>query len=144
MPLIKTTKNWTPQEWLNYNSVPVLPICLFNIDRGQVNIGREQKYEIVFWFIDKSGAEGEFEPQVISDQHQIMNDMVSRLRMGSNPYTIDNQISWTALSDKHEDYYAGVTMTLNLSIVSDFGACDVPIILNGYGIFDDSFDLSFN
>lgn len=128
MPTIATVKNWSPKEWLNYDGVPVVPVALYTIDKGQLNIGREQQYQISFWFLDKSGAEGEFETQVISDQHQIANDVVSKLRVGSNPYTIDEQINWEALSDKHEDYYAGVTLTINFNIVSNFGACDVPTI----------------
>ena len=143
-PMLNTVKFATPSEWVNRDEQPVFPISCFTIDRGQFNTGREQTYEIQIWFIDKSGVEGEFIEDVISDMHQVSNDFVSYLRKGSNPYTIDDQVSWTAISDKFDDYLSGITLTLNLSSMSEYGACDFPIQPIISGVFDNSFDNTFN
>jgi hypothetical protein len=92
-----------------------------------LNAGREQTYLIEMWFLDKSGVEGEFETDVVSDMHSVAADIISTLRKGSNPYTIDTSISWDAVSEKFEDYLSGVYLTFNLSIVSKFDACSMPV-----------------
>ena len=80
------------------------------------------------WILDKSGMEAEFETEVTSDMHSILADIVSKMRSQSQSYLIDDSIQWTGISDKYEDYLAGVTCTFNLSAVSAFDACDMPTV----------------
>lgn len=123
--MIKTVKSDTPQEWIKKDEY-VFPMALYSIGNGSLNLGREQVYTIDLWFLDKSGQEGEFEEEVISDQLSICADIVSKLRLGSNPYTIDTDVTWQSVRDKFEDYMAGVQIQINLSTKSDFDACDFP------------------
>jgi len=124
--MINTVRFATPVEWLNWDDQPVYPLASFAINSGGYNIGREQVFNIQMWFLDKSGVESEFETEVTSDMHSIAADIVSKLRNGYNPYTIDSQISWTAITEKFEDYLSGVQLTFNISLVSDFDACSIP------------------
>jgi hypothetical protein len=98
------------------------------INSGSLNIGREQVYNLSFWFIDKAGMENEFEKDVTSDMIQVAADIVSTLRKGSNPYTVDNAIGYSVISDKFEDYLAGVNLTFNINTISDYDACNMPFI----------------
>lgn len=126
--MIKTVKFASPLEWLNWDNQPVFPLACYTINSGQLNAGREQVYVINFWFLDKSGKEGEFETEVTSDQHSICADIISKLRSNSQDYVIDTNIQWTAVSEKFEDFLTGVTCNINLSAVSDFDACNMPTI----------------
>jgi hypothetical protein len=78
------------------------------------------------WFLDKSGVEGEFEQEVISDQHSIANDIILALRRDMT-ISIDDNITWTAISEKFEDYLSGVTLTFNFQTNGEFSNCDFPI-----------------
>ena len=124
--MINTVKFASPIEWINWDNQPVFPAALFSINNGSFNLGREQVYTITFWFLDKSGVEGEFETEVTSDQHSIAADIVSSLRMQSNPWTIIDSIGWDAVSEQFEEYLSGVTLTLNINIISDYDACSIP------------------
>lgn len=124
-PMISQAKYVTPTEWLNRDENPTFPFACFNIATGNFNLGRELIYTIQFWFLDKSGQEAEFETEVISDQHSIANDIVSKLRKDTT-LTIDDSITWNAISEKFEDYISGVELTINISIVSEFDYCDFP------------------
>jgi len=123
--MIKDVRFATPVEWLAWESEPILPVALFYIDQGNMNIGRELTFNVQFWFLDKSGVEGEFETEVTSDQHQIAGDIINLMRQ-KIAYSIDDQIVWTALSEKFEDYLSGVTMTFTISTNGEWSACDVP------------------
>lgn len=125
--IIKTARNATPQEWLAYDEMPTMPVALFNVNNGQINAGRDLVYSIQFWFLDKSGREAEFEQQVISDQHQIANDIVMALRQ-DRTITIDSNVRWDAISEKFEDYLSGVTITFNIYTTGQFNNCDFPTI----------------
>ena len=126
-PLIKTVKFAPPTNWLNWDDQPVFPVACFAINSGQLNAGREQVFSIQMWFLDKSGLDGEFETEVTSDQHSIAADVISNLRKLSNPYQIDNSISWDAISEKYEDYLTGVGLTFNLFSTSKFDSCDISL-----------------
>lgn len=125
-PIIKSVRFSTPTEWIGYVSMPTFPVALFNINNGQINAGRDLVYTIQFWFLDKSGVEGEFEQEVISDQHQIANDIIMALRQ-DRTLSIDTNIRWDAISEKFEDYLSGVTLTFNISVTGQFNNCDFPI-----------------
>ena len=125
--MINTVKFASPTNWINWDNQPVFPCALFNINNGIFNNGREQVYTITFWFLDKSGVEGEFETEVTSDQHSIAADIVSTLRKQSNAWTIGDSINWDAVSEQFEEYLSGVTLSLNINIVSDYDACNMPV-----------------
>lgn len=125
--MINTVRFANPIEWINWDNQPVFPCALFAINNGVFNIGREQVYSVTFWFLDKSGVEGEFETEVTSDQHSIAADIISTLRKQSNAWTIGDSIGWDAVSEQFEEYLAGVTLTLNINIVSDYDACNMPV-----------------
>jgi len=124
--MIKTAKYATPKEWLLRDEQPVYPIACFSINSGSLNIGREQIYNVQFFFLDKSGAEMEFEQEVISDQLQIANDVIETIRGTKREYTIEDVIPFNTISDKYEDYLAGVEFTTNITVTSDFDGCDTP------------------
>jgi hypothetical protein len=125
-PMIKETRFASPVEWLGWNSQPLLPVASYVMDTGNFNVGRELIYQIQFWFIDKSGVEGEFQTEVVGNMHSVANDIVMALRQ-DRTISIDTSISWTAISEKFEDYLSGVTVTFNLTTVSEFNNCDFPI-----------------
>lgn len=126
--MINEVKFASPLQWINDNSVPVFPCALFTINDGQYNIGREVVYKINLWFLDKSGMEAEFEREITSDMLQVAMDIINKLRLQSNQYGISTNISWTALTEKFEDYLTGVTLSFDLSVVNSFTSCDVPVI----------------
>jgi hypothetical protein len=126
--MIKTAKNVTPKEWLLRDDQPVYPIATFSVNSGSINKGREQIYNVQFFFLDKSGKEAEFETDVISDQMQTASDIISLMRGGRNTYTIDDNISFNAISDKYEDYLAGIELTINISTQNEFTGCNVPLL----------------
>jgi hypothetical protein len=125
-PIIKTAKNVTPKEWLNKDEQPVYPICCYSLNSGQLNIGRQHIFSVQFFFLDKSGAGMEFEQEVISDQLQIANDVIETIRGTKREYTIEDVIPFNTISDKYEDYLAGVEFTTNITVTSDFDGCDTP------------------
>jgi len=124
--LIKTVKNATVVEWLNRDSQPVFPVCCFSVNNGTFNPGREQTYSIQFFFLDKSGAEAEFEPDVISDQISTAYDVIEKLRNDGNDWYIDDAVNFNLISDKYEDYLAGCELTINFTTQSDFDGCNFP------------------
>lgn len=125
--MIKSVKNATPREWIFVNEQPTYPIACFAINSGSLNVGREQVYNVSFWFLDKAGAEAEFETDVASDQLQVCSDIISKLRNDANPWTIDTNIGYNMILDKFEDYLSGVEVTFDITTWSDFDACDMPI-----------------
>jgi len=125
-PMINAVRFATPTEWLGWDEQPILPVTLFSINTGNLNAGREVTFQIQFWFLDKSGVEGEFETDVISDQHQIAGDIILSLRQ-NRLLVIDTNISWNAVSEKFEDYLSGVTLTFSISTIGEFSACDFPV-----------------
>lgn len=124
-PMISQVKYVTPVEWMNREEVAKYPFACYNIATGNFNLGNELIYTCQFWFLDKSGQEAEFETDVISDQHSIANDIVSKLRK-DNTIVIDDSITWNAISEKFEDYISGVELTINISSISKFDYCDFP------------------
>lgn len=126
--IIKTVKNVPPREWLLKDSQVVYPLCCFSVNTGSFNKGREQVYSVQFFFLDKSGDDNEFEQEVISDQVGIAYDIIELMRKENNPYFIDENIVFNTLSDKYEDYLAGVELTVNINTQSAFDGCDAPVV----------------
>jgi hypothetical protein len=124
-PMIKEAKFTSPSEWLFRDSQPVFPCANFVINSGQLNQGREMTFTTRFWFLDKSGVEGEFETEVISDQHQIANDIIAQLRKDFT-IGIDTNITWNAISEKFEDYLSGVEFTITISTTDEYQLCNLP------------------
>jgi len=125
-PMINDVRFATPAEWLNWNNQPTFPVATYFISSGQLNKGRENVYSVQFWFLDKSGVEGEFETDVVSDQHQIANDIIMAYRQNKD-LVIDDNITWNAISEKFEEYLSGVELTINISTTGKFNNCDFPI-----------------
>jgi hypothetical protein len=125
--MIETAKHTTPKEWLLRDEQPIYPIACFSVNSGTMNIGREQVFSVQFFFLDKSGKEAEFENDVISDQIQTGSDILSLMRTGRNSYSIDDNVSFNAISDKYEDYLAGIEYTINISTQNEFTGCNVPL-----------------
>ena len=126
--MIKTTLFSTPVEWLNRGGVPQCPVASYAINSGSLNVGKEQVYRVDLWLLDKSGVDGEFETEVISDMHGVAYDILSILRKANNAWGISPQVGWIGISEKFEDYLSGVKLTFDLTIVRNYGACDVPNI----------------
>ena len=125
--MIETVKYATPREWLLRDEQPVYPIACFSINSGSINIGREQVFTVQFFFLDKSGKEAEFENDVISDQIQIASDILNLIRTSRKNYSIDDNVSFNAISDKYEDFLAGIEYTINISTQNEFTGCNVPL-----------------
>ena len=125
--MIKTVKHTTPKEWLQRESQIIYPCATFSINNGSLNVGAEQVYSVQFFFLDKSGKEAEFESDVLSDQMQIASDILSLMRTGRKDYSIDDNVSFNAISDKYEDYLAGIEYTINISTQNEFTGCNVPL-----------------
>lgn len=125
-PIIKTAKNVTPKEWLNRDEKPVYPICCYSLSGGSLNKGRQHVFNVQFFFLDKSGAEMEFEQEVISDQLQIANDVIETIRGTKRGYTIEDEVPFNTISDKYEEYLAGIEFTTNITVTSSFDGCDTP------------------
>ena len=124
--MIKSVKFATPTEWLNWEGVPDLPIALYAINTGSFNSGYQKVYTIEMWILDKSGVEGEYETEVVSDTHGILADIVNSLNLGTRKYSIDIPITWNAISDKYEDYLSGVSTTITMYTNGQFTYCDFP------------------
>lgn len=124
--IIKTVKNDPPKEWLQKDDQPVFPICCFTINSGTLNKGLEQVYNVQLFFLDKSGAEAEFESDVVSDQLQILIDVIELMRGTKRSYTIDDSIAYNTIRDKYEDYLAGVEATFNITTQGSFDGCVFP------------------
>lgn len=81
------------------------------------------------WFLDKSGKEGEFETDVVSDQVEIANDIISLLRQSQKrSWLMDDNISFQVISDSFEDYLAGVQLDVTLKTIDNYDACSVPVL----------------
>lgn len=126
--MIKAVKYETPVEWINRGGVPYFPLVNYSIGSGSYNLGRELTYRIELWILDKSGSDGEYETEVISDCHLIAGDIISVLRKQPKDYLISNSVTWISLSEKFEDYLSGVKLTFDLSATNVLGPCDMPTI----------------
>lgn len=124
--MIKTAKHTSVAEWLKRDSDPPLPVCCFDLVSGSLANGRQQVYTVQFFFLDKAGQEAEFETDVISDQWQIAEDIIQMLKSTRRDYYIDDLITINKISDKYEDYLAGVSMNINFNTQREFDACATP------------------
>jgi len=124
--MIKEVKQNTPQEWLGYNNQPVLPVACFYSANGSIDLGRDLIYNFKIWLLDKSGVEGEFEMEVISDMHQIACDIINALRQNKD-LSVDDKIRFDGISEKFEDYLTGVEINFNIAVTGQFNLCDFPI-----------------
>jgi hypothetical protein len=125
--MIKSIKEATPAEWLESKSQPIFPIAIYTINSGSFNVGRVQVYSLRLWFLDKSGMEREFESDVTSDQVQICADIISKLRNEANNFEISENINFNIISDKFENYLAGVEVSFDMTTYSEFDACNTPL-----------------
>ena len=125
--MIHSVKYATPVEWINYQNDPVLPIALFSIDGGMYERSYQNTFNVNIWLLDKSGAEGEYETEVISDMQNIGRDIVNALTLSSKPYSISLPIQWNAISERFEDFLSGVNFTATIQTTGSNTYCDFPI-----------------
>lgn len=125
-PLIKTVKFAAPAEWINYGGNTELPIALFAIYSGTFDRGYQNTYAVKFWFLDRSGPDGEFENEVISDMIAISRDTVNALGVSSRDYSLQLPIQFSTLSEKFEDYLSGATFTAIIQTTGKSTFCDYP------------------
>lgn len=123
--LIKTVKSLPIGDWWKKASEPVYPVAVFNIDGGSINSGHEITYSVQFFFLDKAGADREFEDEVINDQLQIAQDTIRSMRGLKRLFTVPDSIQWKAVADSWEEFMAGVEVTFEITAQSDFDGCDV-------------------
>ena len=126
--MIRMVKDSPPAEWLFKDNQPGFPVCCFTINTGSFNKGRTQVYNAQFFFLDKAGAEAEFENEIISDQIGIAYDIVELMRNEKNPYSIPDSINFNTIKDKYEEYLAGVEITIEIETQSDYDGCDAPTV----------------
>lgn len=125
--MINTVKFATPLEWINFESNPELPVALYAVSAGTYDQSYQNRYAVKFWFLDKSGPDGEFETEVISDMHSIGRDIVNALGLSSRPYSLELPIQWEAISEKFEDFLSGVTFTAIIQTTGNYTYCDTPL-----------------
>lgn len=84
----------------------------------------ELRVKFAFFFFDRALEESDEE--VMSDQLQIAQDIISQLRYPGHEFTVDDFIPITFFSDDTPDVLAGVRadITINLGYISD--RCQVP------------------
>lgn len=125
--MIKTVKSQAPGEWINNGGVPLYPCTCFDSTTGTFATGRQRGTSFDFWFLDKVGDDKKFEQDVISDQLEIAEDIVQRLRLGSNKWSIDDPVTFRTVADgKFEDKLAGCEFTITFTTTREFDACDIP------------------
>jgi hypothetical protein len=124
--MIHSVRYATPAEWINYANDPTLPIAMYTIDNGSYDSSYQNTYNVTFWLLDKSGAEAEFETEVISDMHNVGRDIVNALTLSSRQYGVDLPIRWDAVSERYEDFLSGVTFTLTIQTNGKSTFCDFP------------------
>lgn len=116
----------SPQEWLKSRGEYDLPICCFTVNTGSFEPGLKT-FNVDFWFLDKSGAEAEFETYVASDMLEVANDILSKLSQSHiYPWTTELVSNFEIISDRFEDYLAGVKMSVTIKTVNKYDACSFP------------------
>ena len=126
--MIKSVENQSPQEWFGVTTRDIqFPVACFTSGSGSLNKGQLQNYNVTFWFLDKSGQEGLFEKDVVSDQHGIAYDIITRARVEDQPWIVPDDINFDVAFGQFEDYISGVTLTIDLETNSNFTACDMPL-----------------
>ena len=124
--MIKQVRFSSPTDWLFDDEQPLFPLACYAINTGSFEPGYKN-FVVSFWFIDKSGVDGEFEDEVVNDQIEIANDIVGLLKQSHlRPWQMDDDISFTVLSEKFEDYLSGVELNITLKIRNDYDTCVIP------------------
>ena len=86
--MIKDRRFLTAKEWIKRNSDPLYPICCYSLLSGSFEPGYKN-FELTLLFLDQTGVDGEFELDVVSDQTEIANDIVSLLKQKSTGWIIE-------------------------------------------------------
>jgi hypothetical protein len=124
--MIKEVRFATPTEWINRESKPEFPCCLYAITAGSFERGYKN-FNVDFWFLDQSGKEGEFELDVVSDQTEIASDIVALLKARAREWTIDENISFTVVLEEFEDFLSGVTFSVTIKTYNKYDTCAIPV-----------------
>ena len=117
----------SPLEWMFANEQPEFLYAVLQSITDHLRKGI--KFYTYYMVLDKSGKEGEFETDVVSDQVEIANDIVSLLRQSQKrSWLMDDNISFQVISDSLRDYLAGVQLDVTLKTIDNYDACSVPVL----------------
>lgn len=118
----------TPQEWMFKGQKPDLPIACYRINSGSFEPG-QKIFNVDFWFLDKSGRDGEFDIEVSSDMTEVANDIVAMLKQSHiRDWTVGENVQFSIINDSFEDYLSGCRLTVQIKTVNKYDACSIPII----------------
>ena len=92
----------------------------YNWFRALWKIYAYQKQKGQFIHIDRDSRFNKWIPE------QFLNAGIFAQNPESNDWFIDNNINFDVISDKFEDYLAGVQLTFNIFTISNYDACDIP------------------
>jgi hypothetical protein len=125
---IKAVKFCTASEWIKRNETPELPCALFTMTTGQFESG-QKNFDVRFLFLDKTGKDGEFEIDVVSDQTEIANDMVALINQTwIHQWTTDGTASFDVILGEFEDNLSGVEVSLTIKTPNAVDTCAIPTI----------------
>lgn len=122
--LIKKTFCGTIVDFLSTENL--YPAMLFDVTTASIN-GAEQNINFEFYFMDRVSQDQSNEMEVLSDQLQIAQDIISLMRDQNNEYELSEQVNVSFFVDDTGDVLAGVRLdiTINLGYISN--RCVVPI-----------------
>jgi hypothetical protein len=95
---------------------------------GQFESG-QKNFDVRFLFLDKTGKDGEFEIDVVSDQTEIANDMVALINQTwIHQWTTDGTASFDVILGEFEDNLSGVEVSLTIKTPNAVDTCAIPTI----------------
>jgi hypothetical protein len=113
---------WGSQNALSSNTE------FFKKFKRAVAFDRKQTGSVVTRQKARPCCSNEFADEVISDQIGIAYDVFEKLALENSELLIDTPVQYNIINDKHEDYLAGVQMTINITTQSEFNACNFPTV----------------
>lgn len=121
--LIKRTFQGTIVDFLSTENL--YPAMLFDVTSASIN-GSEQSINFEMYFMDRVAQDQSNEMEVLSDQLQIAQDIVSLMRNQDNEYELSDNVQITFFVDDTGDVLGGVRLdiTINLGYISN--RCVVP------------------
>lgn len=124
--MIRETRFCTATEWIKRNSNPELPVCCYSIFSGAFESGYKN-FNVKFLFLDKTGKDGEFEMDVVSDQIEIANDIVALMRESHvTGFEVEDSVSFDVLLAEFEDILSGCQMDVNIKTLNTLDTCIIP------------------
>lgn len=121
--LIKRTFQGTIVDFLSTENL--YPAMLFDVTSASIN-GSEQSINFEMYFMDRVAQDQSNEMEVLSDQLQTAQDIISQMRNQDNEYELADNVQITFFVDDTGDVLGGVRLdiTINLGYISN--RCVVP------------------